>query len=417
MGPAGRALAPDLRDTRMPPQAQAQPQDTHSRFLLIESEGRIRRLLAGMLQGAGAKTVHNVPSGKAGQEVLLSQPVDVVVCDWSAPDLSGAEFLRSVRNLPVTKYLPFLMMSRVGQLNEEEIAATRDFDVDGHLFKPITQEDLQAKVRGAVDHYNSMAKAYTHLARAAAFVDIQELDEARKEINAAQLAGGESARVWAEAGNLLTVIDSPAEAKQCYRRSIEIDRTYARAYDKLGAILEEEGDSETAVKFLTASSQISPRNKERQFALAKAMLARGDEEGARLAIHRGVEAEGEVTPQSAVSAAAAEVLLTLGRADLAEKEYAFALEGDPANVHYFNRLGIAFRRQKKYKEAVENYRKALQVVSNDPVLYYNLAIALAESGQLAPAVGTLRRALVLDPGFEAAADLLRRIEKRVRESS
>lgn len=398
----------------MPPKAQTQ--DTHSRFLLIEGEVRIRHLLSAMLQGAGAKTVHNAPGGKAGQEVLLNQAVDVVVCDWNAPELNGVEFLRSVRGLPVTKYLPFLMMSPAGQLKEEELAAARDFDVDGHLFKPITQEDLQAGVRGAVGRYNAMAKAYTHLARAAAYVDIGESDEARQEIRAAQLAGGESARVWSEAGNLLAAIGAPAEAKECYRRSIEFDRGYARAYDKLGAILEEEGDSEAALKFLTASTQMSPRNRERQFTLAKAMLARGDVEGARAAVHRGIEAEGGAAHRSAVSAAAAEFFMSAGRADLAEEEYAFALEGDPANVHYFNRLGIAFRRQKKYKEAVDNYRKAIQVVNNDPVLYYNLAIALAESGQIPQAVGTLRRALVLDPHFKAAEDLLRRIEARARQS-
>ncbi|MBI4251735.1 MAG: response regulator, partial [Candidatus Tectomicrobia bacterium] len=71
----------------MPPQAQAQ--DTHSRFLLIEGEARMRHMLSSMLQGAGAKTVHNVPTGKAGQEVLLNQAVDVVVCDWNAPEMNG----------------------------------------------------------------------------------------------------------------------------------------------------------------------------------------------------------------------------------------------------------------------------------------------------------------------------------------
>ncbi|MEK6710476.1 MAG: tetratricopeptide repeat protein [Nitrospinota bacterium] len=395
---------------------QPSEQETHSRFLLIEGEGRIRRLLSSMLQGAGARTVHSAPSGKAGREVLLREPVDAVVCDWSAPELSGMEFLKSVRDLPVTKYLPFLMMSRVGQLKEEELAATRDHDVDGHLFKPITPEDLQGKVRGAVERYNRMAKAYTHLARAAAFVDIGEKDEARREIREAQLAGADSARVWSEAGSLLTAMQAGDEAKQCHRRSIEIDRNYARAYDSLGAILEQEGNAEGAAQFFLTSARLSPRNKTRQFSLAKNLLAKGDVEEARAAVRRGIEAEGEISPQSARNAAAAEFFLAAGRADLAEEEYAFALEGDPANVHYFNRLGIAFRRQKKYQEAIENYRKALKVAPNDPVLHYNLALALAESGQWSQAVGTLRRALVLDPRFKAAEELLRRIEARAKQA-
>lgn len=57
-----------------------------------------------------------------------------------------------------------------------------------------------------------------------------------------------------------------------------------------------------------------------------------------------------------------------GRADLAEEEFSFALQADPDNPHYFNRLGLAFRRQKKFKEAIENYRKAIALSPDDAVV-------------------------------------------------
>ena len=75
------------------------------------------------------------------------------------------------------------------------------------------------------------------------------------------------------------------------------------------------------------------------------------------------------TDSAARSAEAAEFFMELGRADLAEVEYAFALETDPNNFHYYNRLGLAFRRQKKNNEAIENYQKALSVAPDDSVLY------------------------------------------------
>ncbi len=383
--------------------------DGHSRFLLVEGEGRVRRLLASMLHGSGARTVHNAPDGAAAKEMLLTRAVDFVVCDWGAPETSGVEFLRSVRSFPVTRYLPFLLMSRTGQLQEEDFAAAKDYDVDGHLFKPIAQDDLRDKVRRTVDHHNSMTATYTHLARAGAFVDIGAFDEARAELQAAQAARDDSPRVWSESGLLLAEMKQPQEAKRCHQRSIELDRTYTRAYDSLGRLLQQEGRHDLAVRFYSRSAQISPRNRERQFILGEALLAKGDAEGAKAAVRRAVEG---LVPEAARSAAAAEFFLSHGRADIAEEQYAFALEADPENVHYFNRLGIAFRRQKKFKEAVENYRKALVVAPDNPVIYYNMALALAEAGQRGEAAGALRSALAIDPGFEAAESLLKKIQPR-----
>ncbi|HJP14402.1 MAG TPA: tetratricopeptide repeat protein [Nitrospinota bacterium] len=99
-----------------------------------------------------------------------------------------------------------------------------------------------------------------------------------------------------------------------------------------------------------------------------------------------------------------------GRADLAEVEYAFALEADPENVHYFNRLGLAFRRQKKFREAIENYRKANAIAPDDAVVFYNMAIALAKSGDFNQAIGSLRRALVLQPQFPQAEHALKNLQ-------
>ena len=112
------------------------------------------------------------------------------------------------------------------------------------------------------------------------------------------------------------------------------------------------------------------------------------------------------------NASAAEFYLAAGHADMAEREYALALEGDPENVHYYNQLGMAFRRQKKFPEAVKNYQMALKVVPEDVVIHYNLALALAAMGNMSGAATYLNKALMIDSGFIDAENLLKKIETK-----
>ena len=70
-------------------------------------------------------------------------------------------------------------------------------------------------------------------------------------------------------------------------------------------------------------------------------------------------------------------------ADKAEAMFKASIEDTPDDVHLYNRLGIAFRRQKKFDEAVSNYLKAIQIDPYEENLRYNLARAY-----LAAAIGT-----------------------------
>ena len=140
--------------------------------------------------------------------------------------------------------------------------------------------------------------------------------------------------------------------------------------------------------------------------MAKALLNNGDDESARATVHRALTSKAK---DSARNAAAAEFFLEAGRADLAEEEYAFALAADPGNVHYYNRMGIAFRRQKKYQEAIDNYQNAIKVNPDNAVLYYNMGIALTEEKKPNEAIAALRKTLNLQPDFPQAVNILEKL--------
>ncbi|MDA1001173.1 MAG: tetratricopeptide repeat protein [bacterium] len=388
--------------------------DTHTRVLVVEGESKLRRVIASMLYGAGMKTVYSVPDGKQAQEILMSKAVDFVLCDWSAPELPGMDILQKIRNTELHRFMPFLMMSRVGQLDEEDQLAAHDYDVDGMVFKPINQNELEDTIKSAVNNYNGNVEIFTHLTRASALADIGFHGEARAELAAAQEKKPDWSRVWTESGDVFTAMRAMPEAKQCYKKAIDTDSKYTRSFDKLALIMKMEGKEKEAIRFYEMASEISPRNKTRQYALAKAYFERGEVESAVKAVHTALEGDKDTSTRSAE---AAEFFLAAGRPDLAETEFGVAPQADPQNVSHFNRLGIAFRRQKKYKEAVENYKKAITYSPNDAILYYNMAWALIATKEHSQAAVACRRAIRLEPEFKEAQDLLKKLQPAVKAAT
>ena len=78
-------------------------------------------------------------------------------------------------------------------------------------------------------------------------------------------------------------------------------------------------------------------------------------------------------------------------------------------MYAYNRLGIAFRRQKKFNEAVALYRKAIAINPEEENLYYNLARAYIGAKDEQMAVTALKRALKIREDFKEAQDLLDKI--------
>jgi len=380
--------------------------DPSLRILVVENQSELRRALVAMLKHIGMRTVQTVGTSEEAQGFIRENPVDLILCEWTTPNISGLELLRFIRGNAVTNLAPFVMISGSGQMDDDEFAEASEYDVDGHLSKPLSQERLELLLEKILGKREKYRKSSVHLSRAAAYADMGAMEEAAAELDTAHKMPPESPQFWVDSAKLFQELGSDEKAKDCYQQATEVDAGYSKAYEGLSEILEKEGKSEEAFELLQKSVEISPRNSERQIKMAKTLLNKGDEIGARNALYQAL---GNEADEAARSAQTAEFFMESGRADLAEEEYAFALGADPSNVHYYNRLGLAFRRQKKIDEAINNYKMALKVAPNDHVLYYNMAIALMEGGKVEQAMGALRKALTLKPDFAQAEAALKKL--------
>jgi len=84
----------------------------------------------------------------------------------------------------------------------------------------------------------------------------------------------------------------------------------------------------------------------------------------------------------------------------------------PEHKHLFNEFGINLRKSKLHDQAVDYYTRALQITTNDENLYYNIARAYFERGDLAECRENLDKALQINPTFEAARQFMDFLKKK-----
>ena len=92
----------------------------------------------------------------------------------------------------------------------------------------------------------------------------------------------------------------------------------------------------------------------------------------------------------------------LGNLDDAVESFRRAIEIDPtvAEAHYNH--GLAVKNKGDLTAAIENYRRAIGIRPAYPEAFYNLGIALRASGDLAGAIRSYREAVKLNPGYTKA---------------
>ena len=115
------------------------------RVLVVEDNLQQRTMIRMMCKELGISQVFTANDGKEALDFLGSceDLVDVVICDWKMPRMTGIELLQQVRT--VDPDLPFLMLT--GLANADSVIAARESGVSAYLRKPFSAEQLEQKIR------------------------------------------------------------------------------------------------------------------------------------------------------------------------------------------------------------------------------------------------------------------------------
>jgi two-component system chemotaxis response regulator CheY len=114
------------------------------RFLVVDDSTTMRRIIINTLNKVGYPDCAEAANGREGIERLATSAVDFVITDWNMPEMSGIDFIRSVRANAATRDLPVLMVTT--NAAKDDIVEALRAGVNSYVVKPFTPETIKEKI-------------------------------------------------------------------------------------------------------------------------------------------------------------------------------------------------------------------------------------------------------------------------------
>jgi tetratricopeptide (TPR) repeat protein len=325
----------------------------------------------------------------------------LILADRLLRGVPTSEFLRGIKGaFPEAKILVMTQETR-----KEELSQLYEIGVDSILTKPVSVDTLVEKMAGAIKPQGRISQLVQEARR------LLELGETTKVMQLSQAIlkiKAKSPVALMLLGDAYLLDGRREEAVRAYEMAHKGATLYLEPLKKL-ANVHRDRDEEAYLLYLKKLDRISPLNTDRKCELGKVYARRNDMERADAYFSQAVS-NAQREALSYVERIVAEIAESVAESSpaLAEKYCVQILDmkGDnltKEDMITFNRLGIALRRQGKWREAIDYYKKALTVVANDERVLYNLGLAYGDGQQYRMAVDSFEQVLRINPDFHRTA--------------
>lgn len=115
------------------------------RILLVDDEVNLIEPMSYTLQQKGYDTITALNGEQAMSKYETEDP-DLILLDWSMPDLSGIDVLKKIRENQ--NFVPVIMVT--GKSAKEDIVEGLEAGADDYITKPFNWEELLARVSSAI---------------------------------------------------------------------------------------------------------------------------------------------------------------------------------------------------------------------------------------------------------------------------
>ena len=132
------------------------------RFLVIDDNAHMRRILRTLLHGFGARDVYEAEDGAAGLEAFTHYSPDIVLTDWEMPIFSGLELAQMIRQ-PGTNtnpYAPIIMLTAHSE--RKRVIDARDAGITEFMAKPISAKALYQRILNIVARPRPFVRTKTY---------------------------------------------------------------------------------------------------------------------------------------------------------------------------------------------------------------------------------------------------------------
>jgi len=118
------------------------------KVLLVDDSAVMRKIIQRNLKESGLVIDEFLEAGDGKQalDVVNKSAVDLILCDWNMPNMSGIEFVKTLRSLNMPKKIPIVMVTTEG--SDAKMAEAKESGADGYLTKPFTADQLRDALGG-----------------------------------------------------------------------------------------------------------------------------------------------------------------------------------------------------------------------------------------------------------------------------
>ncbi|MBI5178617.1 MAG: tetratricopeptide repeat protein [Nitrospinae bacterium] len=366
--------------------------------LVADDMTNMRRTLKNMLKQIGASAVLEADDGTTALETLRDNAgCKFALIDWNMPRMTGIAAAKEIRADAKIQDTPILLIT--AEVEEHQVVQAAEVGVNGYILKPFVLKTLEDKIRAIIEarerppaHVIALKKG-EELIKQGKFQEALDVFEEAKKLK-------ENARIHVEIGSTMELLGQFDKAHGSYAEASKINPKFLKAHLKNAELHLKRGNEDGALESLTKANEISPGNPDRHIAIGKIHLNKGNTVKMQEAFSEAIKHAPHMSSEIA------EEMLKLGQAALAEQFFRQSIAKQSDAIYTYNRLGIALRRQGKWKEAIHEYEIAIKLDPNDANLYFNVAKSYLEGEDRDLAVKYFKRALSLNPELTAAKNEL-----------
>jgi CheY-like chemotaxis protein len=132
------------------------------RFLVIDDNAHMRRIVRTLLHGFGARDVYEAEDGAAGLEAFTHFMPDIVLTDWAMPVFDGLELAQMIRQpgANANPFTPIIVLT--GHSEKQRVVEARDAGITEFMAKPISAKALYHRILNVVANPRPFIRTKTY---------------------------------------------------------------------------------------------------------------------------------------------------------------------------------------------------------------------------------------------------------------